>query len=358
MGTSNVKEGDLVNFVNPFEGPKNQSKIKNISKTLKSFFSRNTSNNFINKKFSSSFSLDKEEANKSYNKLLSPQINDLDDLFLVELSKSTDEGSSTGSDYKDITEEFSKKSGKNFNSNTNYIHADDLMTLPQKSNETLRKEYYSKLICTKVLSPYKKEKQFKTIFIFDWDDTLFCSSFIFPNGSNANDKRITQKDMQQIATLDEIVNSILTKSLTLGEVYIITNASCGWVEFASSRFYKKSLNVIPKIKVISARNKNEKLKPGLPKMWKSDTFISAFEKQKFFGILNLISVGDSVIEMEAAKNLCNSMRNCVLKTVKMQEAPSLKDLIKQLELIDNRLDKIYSAPKNLTIRVEKKKIEE
>ena len=164
--------------------------------------------------------------------------------------------------------------------------------------------------------------------------------------------------MSQIANLDEKVSSILEKSIALGEVYIITNASCGWVEFASSRFYKKSVDLILKTKIISARNKNERLNVGLPKLWKPDTFIDTFVDLNYFGILNLISVGDSVIEMESAKNLSSKMRNCVLKTIKMQESPSLKDLIKQLELIDNRLEKIYSTPKNLTIRVEKKKIDE
>lgn len=355
MGSSNAKDSELSNFVNPFEGPKHNT--KNIGKTLKLFFSRHLGySSLLNKKMSNSFTINKEEANKSYNKLLNQQPNgDIDNLFLVELSKSTDETSSTNSDYKDITEEFINSHS---NSNIKKNNVLEYQTLPQKSLDTLRKDYYAKLITTHNWNPFKKEKQFKNIFVFDWDDTLFCSSFIFPNGSSGNDKRITQKEMTQINNLDNIVHSILTKSLSYGEVYIITNASCGWVEFASSRFYKKTVELLSKLKIVSARNKNEKLTPGVPKYWKLETFMDTLLKGNFFGVLNLISVGDSIIEMEAAKFLSSSLRNCVLKTVKMQEAPSLKDLIKQLELIDNRLDKIYSAPKSLTIRVEKKKVEE
>ena len=220
MGSSNTKEGDLINFVNPFEGPKNQTQNKNLSKTFKMLFSKignnqNTQNppNSINKKLSSSFCLDKEESNKSYNKLLEQGTSDLDNLFLAEFSKSTDENSSTNSDYKDITEEFSKKSGKSCV--INKLRAEDFQTLPKKTGEMIRKEYYSKLICTKSWTPFQKEKKHKTIFIFDWDDTLFCSSFIFPNGSGLNDKRITQKDMALINHLDEIVFSILNKSLSI-----------------------------------------------------------------------------------------------------------------------------------------------
>lgn len=349
MGSSTSKDGDIPDFINPFEGPNYDSNYRNISKTLKLFFTRNSCQFSLNKKLSCSFTYNKEESNKTYNKLLNQEnSDDNNNLLLVELSKSTDENSSTSSDYKDITEEFLTISAISANRPPRY----------NKTLDMLRKDYYARLIYSQSWNPYKKEKQFKTLFVFDWDDTLFCSSFIFPGGTANNDKRITQRDMAQIVNLDNIVFSILSKSLDLGEVCIVTNASCGWVEFASNRFYKKSSELISKIKIVSARNKNEKTIPGIPKAWKVETFLQNFEEVKFFGILNLISVGDSIIEMEAAKKLSSTMRNCVLKTVKMQETPTLKDLIKQLELIDNKLDKIYSTARNMTIRVEKKKIEE
>lgn len=36
------------------------------------------------------------------------------------------------------------------------------------------------------LTPQEKPKQYETAIIFDWDDTLLCTSFINPNGAFMN----------------------------------------------------------------------------------------------------------------------------------------------------------------------------
>ena len=49
--------------------------------------------------------------------------------------------------------------------------------------EKIRRSYLSKLTYQKVwLTPSEKPKSHETAIIFDWDDTLLCTSFINPNG--------------------------------------------------------------------------------------------------------------------------------------------------------------------------------
>ena len=45
-------------------------------------------------------------------------------------------------------------------------------------NNLLRKLTYEKIW----LTPKEKPKQYETAIIFDWDDTLLCTSFISPKG--------------------------------------------------------------------------------------------------------------------------------------------------------------------------------
>jgi hypothetical protein len=45
-------------------------------------------------------------------------------------------------------------------------------------------------------------------------------------------------------------------------------------------------------------------------------------------ITNLIVVGDSKYEMEAGEELCKQTEKCVVKSIKMSEAPTINELIK------------------------------
>jgi hypothetical protein len=47
----------------------------------------------------------------------------------------------------------------------------------------MRRNYLSKLAYQKVwLTPMQKPKTHETAIIFDWDDTILCTSFINPSG--------------------------------------------------------------------------------------------------------------------------------------------------------------------------------
>lgn len=52
-----------------------------------------------------------------------------------------------------------------------------------RAGDKLRKNLLSRLTYEKIwLTPMAKPKQYETAIIFDWDDTLLCTSFISPNG--------------------------------------------------------------------------------------------------------------------------------------------------------------------------------
>lgn len=51
------------------------------------------------------------------------------------------------------------------------------------AGDKLRKNLLSRLTYEKIwLTPQEKPKKYETAIIFDWDDTLLCTSFINPSG--------------------------------------------------------------------------------------------------------------------------------------------------------------------------------
>jgi len=98
----------------------------------------------------------------------------------------------------------------------------------------------------------------------------------------------------------------------------------------------------------------KKKHPGDSRQWKILAFLEMLKNLDTNLVTNLICLGDSVIEMEAAHILASKFSQAYIKTIKFREAPKPEELNKQLGLVYDQFDKIFSGIKNLTIRVEKK----
>ena len=70
---------------------------------------------------------------------------------------------------------------------------------------------------------------------------------------------------------------------------------------------------------------------------------------------NIICVGDSIFELEAGKILASQINNSFIKTIKLKQNPCPEDLVKQLDLIGNKFNYIYSQIRNISIRIDKKR---
>jgi hypothetical protein len=190
--------------------------------------------------------------------------------------------------------------------------------------------------------------------IFDWDDTLFFTNFIFPEGLSYRDiDNFSEKEKELIKSIENCVKIILEKAILKGEVFIITNSSSGWVEFCSKKFYPEIFPLLKKIKIISARDLYEKQYPNDQKTWKLLTFVNI---KNYFNVnkhINIICIGDAIFEIEASEMLASNFKNYYLKTIKFRENPGLSELNKQLNLIVREFDRIFSMEKSIKIHVEK-----
>ena len=61
----------------------------------------------------------------------------------------------------------------------------------------------------------------KIVFIFDWDDTLFPTSWI----NNINNNKYNILNNKKFIILDKILYLLISKCMIYGEVIIVTNAT-------------------------------------------------------------------------------------------------------------------------------------
>jgi hypothetical protein len=223
-----------------------------------------------------------------------------------------------------------------------------------KTGEDIRRSYIAKLIYKKVWQPTIKEKSHNSLIIFDWDDTLLCTSFLTPNGVFTDDIKIPEKDFEKIRNLEASASSILKLAISKGDTYIITNAAPGWVEYSAKKFYPEVYKLLNKVTIVSARGEYEKKFPGDSRQWKIHAFLEMQKNLDTNLVTNLLCLGDSIIEMEAAHILVSKFSHAYIKTIKFRECPKPEELHKQLNLVIDQFSVIFSAIKNLTIRVEKK----
>lgn len=242
-----------------------------------------------------------------------------------------------------------------FDSKTeNSILDEDDYYLNFDENENIRKNYFSKLIYKNIWSPGEKLKFNNNLFIFDWDDTLFPTSFLVQEDI-INDENLPEEYMDIISILEEAIINMINFAISKGDVYIITNSSIGWVEFATNKYYPNLKKYLDKIHIISARNEYENSYPGEAKLWKDKTFLSLKDKINLKIPTNIICFGDSIVELEAGKKLACKTNNSFIKSIKFKEKPEPQYMIKEINLVNNRLNYIYSTARNLSIRIDKKK---
>lgn len=182
-------------------------------------------------------------------------------------------------------------------------------------------------------------KRSDTVIIFDWDDTLLCSSAI-------HTRRWSRVDLQK---LERRAKEILCTAMGLGETLIVTNGNGTWVQDSAKRFLPGLLPLLSKLTVVSARALFEESYPGDPFMWKRAAFEHLLLDEKrspdLLGNLNLVVLGDQFPEIDAAHSVATKRSGATkVKALKFVEAPSVVELRGQLCMAEQALSSIVEDP--------------
>merc|ERR1712113_47664 len=211
----------------------------------------------------------------------------------------------------------------------------------------LRKLSYEKVWVPKA----QRSPTHQTVLIFDWDDTLLCTSFL-----NLRQEQVMPPIVERhLRGIEAAGKHLLELALRLGHTFIITNAMNGWVEYSAAKYVPNLLPVLQKVRVISARGRWEAQFPGEVSKWKIQAFLEVQRQLDSQIITNLVSLGDSNFEMDAVHIMGKEFAQALIKTIKFRENPSPEELLKQLGLVSQRFEQILGNPRNLKIGLERKR---
>jgi hypothetical protein len=225
-------------------------------------------------------------------------------------------------------------------------------TMPRRSSDDIRLAYIKKLEVSRGFLPQlNRPKSSQTVTIFDWDDTLLCTTHL--EMVQRQYGAIPVQVREQLASLERVVLSLLENAVKNGKAFIITNASEGWVQHSSSMCMPGLTDALSQVDIISARQGFEASFPGDSHAWKMHAFLQVSNKLQMEAVTNLISVGDSHIEMDAVHLLGRSFAHALVKTVKLWERPTPYELQKQLEVVAEKLPDIYRSGTTLNIWLER-----
>ena len=263
---------------------------------------------------------------------------------------------------------------------------------PRRSEHAIRSAYIKKLEASRAFLPQlNRPKTSQTVTIFDWDDTLLCTSHL--EMVQRQYGAIPSQVRSQLASLEKIVQTLLRQAKERGAVFIITNASEGWVQHSSSLCMPGTASRseasrpprpssrpgrllaslrpprarclsnlvrcaglqedLATVEIISARAGFEASFPGDSHAWKMHAFLLVQNKLQLEAVTNLVSIGDSHIEMDAVHLLGRSFAHALVKTVKLWERPTPYELEKQLEIVAEKFPDIYRAGTTLNIWLER-----
>lgn len=204
-------------------------------------------------------------------------------------------------------------------------------------------------------------KGYKTVIIFDWDDTLFPTTWLTDNGIDLSDQNTQNKFIVYFSKLDMLLYNLLINCLNYGSIFIVTNASAKWINTSmvmlpnTKKIISKNMN----INIISARDMHQEDYPNKIDIWKKLTFqnitLNNLNKYKY---QHIISIGDAEYEYNALTDLFNHAsvtKERLLKTIKLLRNPSFDSLVDQLEVLNIHIDKIIKKNNHMDLKFRNKK---
>lgn len=191
---------------------------------------------------------------------------------------------------------------------------------------------------------------YENITIFDFDDTLFPSSWLVQVLQVRGE--LSDKMKEEMHRVDKSAYILLSTALKLSSVLIITNADEGWIKSSCSMFMPLVSSLLNHFIIVSARSRYELKYPYDSGKWKELTFRDEIDKLRREGFhINLLSIGDSLFERNAALVYGSANKLCIIKSVKMIELPSPGQLITQQRLICNAIPSMIKSREKLDLKL-------
>lgn len=93
--------------------------------------------------------------------------------------------------------------------------------------------------------------------------------------SSVGFNEIDEEIYEDLKEVDKTASNLILKATELGDLYIITNAVFGWVQFSAKKFLPETYRVIMerKVTIMSARLLFGDSYPNNPRVWKNYAYL-------------------------------------------------------------------------------------
>jgi hypothetical protein len=190
-----------------------------------------------------------------------------------------------------------------------------------------------------------------SLVVWDWDDTLLCSTFIQIN--NLYNIKINEELQKQFYYLSLSIIRVLKKSYEKSNVIIVTNSDKGWVEFSCKKFMPILwYNFLYKVSIISAKSRYADVNHNGcmlcmskidPQRWKEAIFLDLLPKYS-----NVIGFGDANTDRLALRKMFLEKH---VKTVLFSSKPTLNQILIQLNFLYSVFDHIVDHKDKLDLKM-------
>lgn len=197
----------------------------------------------------------------------------------------------------------------------------------------------------------------KNIILFDWDDTLFPTTWAIMNEIKiTSNKNHIHKMYNMFKILDETILSLFEKINKTSKIIIVTNAITKWVHLTARYLIKSYEFMIKFINIISARDLYQREFPNEIYVWKDKVFnkeILRFTKNSK-KINSIISIGDADYEYKALIGVHYTLKSeekiKYFKSIKFQQKVDMETMTDQLRLLESDIENIINLNRHLDLK--------
>lgn len=179
------------------------------------------------------------------------------------------------------------------------------------------------------------------LIIFDWDDTLCPTTWLYDKDMVAKSGPITREQYEWLHVMSVHIKSILSIASTYGHVMILTNASPGWVPYCVKRYFPDCEAIVLRCDIHYAWNAEETDFRKWKKIHLSTYTTSTTPYARVLG------VGDRWDDREAVRSTFEN--KCCVKTVKFMNAPEVRNLVYELMAMGHMMDGLIRDCNNYDI---------
>mmetsp|Transcript_3116 Transcript_3116/g.9525 ORF Transcript_3116/g.9525 Transcript_3116/m.9525 type:complete len:223 (-) Transcript_3116:92-760(-) len=198
-----------------------------------------------------------------------------------------------------------------------------------------------------------------TVCFLDWDDTLMFTSEVVRNTEapheviDEGEAGLGEELAEKLETLDGVVSRALRKFASQCVVVIVTNAERMWVEESCDAYFprvKKTIDACD-VQIVSASDIYSARIPNEPAEWKALAFQKILQDklESKENDINVLVVGDDIVDMKAAERLTQLMPNAIVKSVKFLNNPTVDELLRQLSLLNIHFARLYSHKQPISV---------